>query len=349
MAHIWSHLLGMDVGELEQFVSAMGESPFRSRQLYRWIYNRRETDFVAMTDLGKTLRSRLIETTSVMPIKVVRQQSGSDGSQKLLFELTDGHRIEGVLIPEEKRTTVCLSSQVGCVIGCGFCATGLIGFKRNLTTGEIVGQLIAFEKIAKDPVTNVVIMGMGEPLLNCQALFKAIRLITDPDGIGISRRRFTVSTVGWIPGLEAMIQSGLNVKLAVSLNGTTDSQRQQLMPMASRFPIEQVIRTAGEYARSSGLRVVFGYLLLAGYNDSDDDAERFIKLMANVSCKINIMEYNAIGGSYRRTDPKQTENFVNILRSANLTVMIRASRGGDIDAACGQLAGNYPSGVSELH
>ncbi len=338
----------MDAEEIEQYLATLGQPKFRSRQLYRWIYNRRATDFDQMTDLSKQLRTQLKDLSPILPLKVSELSEGFDSSSKLLFELSDGDFVEGVLIPEEERLTACLSSQVGCALGCKFCATGYLGFLRNLTAGEIVGQLILLEKTAGRLVTNVVMMGMGEPLLNSRSLFKAVKLMTDPNGLSMARRRLTISTVGWIPGIEAMITANLRVKLAISLNGTTEQQRERLMPMASRYPIDKILVAGGKYANHAGIRVQIGYLLLAGFNDSLADARRLVTLVKGIDCKINIMQYNSITLSddsinvpFKRTSEDQRERFVEILRSANLVVTQRTSRGKDINGACGQLAGKH--------
>lgn len=398
--------------ELLEFAALVGQPAYRGRQLYRWLYAERESEFSRMTDLPLTLRQVLSEMAVADPLRVVKEQTGFDGSLKLLLETVDGERLESVLIPEGERLTACLSSQVGCAVGCRFCATGLMGFKRNLTAGEIIAQLFALERACGRRMTNIVMMGMGEPLLNRPALFKAITILTDPDGVGISRRQFTVSTAGWLPGIRAMtreaiegryressvgeiregrrtppptppasggefregnpplplpsIEGGENqlpppsreggkrgiprVKLAISLNATTDEARRDLMPLAGRYPLAETLAAAAEYARVSGERVSINYLLLAGKNDTDDDARRLTRLLAlhttvgrgrggSLLFKINIMEHNDVGAEFTRAMPQRVEAFARILTDAGLTVTVRTSRGRDIAAACGQLAG----------
>jgi len=342
------YLLGKDAAELEELASSLGERAFRGRQLYRWLYVKEADGFAEMNDLAKGFRKRLSEKVMISPVRVDDVSRSAGGSVKLLFALPDGNRVEGVLIPDGERLTACLSSQVGCVIGCRFCATGRMGFIRNLSAAEIVGQFIAMNKAVRMKISNVVMMGMGEPLLNRRELFKAAGLITDPDGLGISRRRFSVSTVGWVPGIEAMRASGLRLKLTVSLNGTTDGQRRKLMPLAARFPLADVLHAAKEYASHTRQRLTFTYLLLAGINDSPVDARRLIKLVSRIPSKINLMEYNEIGGEFRRSDDIVTEDFQEILRSAGLTATLRKSRGLEIGAACGQLAGRYAPGSGRV-
>jgi len=332
-------LMGKTLPELVALVTALKQPKFRAQQLYRWIYARRETEIGEMTDLAKDFRALLEEQYIVSPLTVRAESVGFDGSIKLLFTLHDGAAVEGVIIPEGERTTVCLSSQVGCNLDCRFCATAGIGFKRNLSAGEIVGQLILLEKRAGRPITNVVMMGMGEPLLNRENVFTAARLITDPDGYSLSRRKFTISTAGWVPGIIALTDSGLKIKLAVSLNGSNEEQRARLMPRASHWQLEAIVAAAKEYAYRADIRVQFGYLLLHGINDTAQDAHRLIRLLSGVPAKINVMEYNEIGGEFSRTEPDEADRFAAILRDAGLTVTVRTSRGGDINAACGQLAG----------
>lgn len=338
------YLLGKDAGELEELAVQLGEPSFRGRQIYSWLYTRREKDFAEMTDLAGSLRERLGETCAVSPVNVLDEVRDSDGSCKLLFALPDERRVEGVLIPDGDRLTACLSSQVGCVIGCKYCATGRIGFIRNLSPAEIVGQFTALETAAGRQITNVVMMGMGEPLLNRSVVFKAARLITEPDGLAVSRRRFSISTIGWLPGINAMRENGLRLKLTISLNATTDDQRNRLMPLSARFSLALLMTGAGEYARATRQRVTFSYLLLGGINDSHDDANRLIDLVKRIPCKINLMDYNEIGGTFHRSSISRTEHFQSVLRSAGLTAILRTSRGLEIGGACGQLAGGYRSG-----
>ncbi len=304
-----------------------------------------------MTDLPATFRDLLVEKATLSPLKIIKEQSGFDGSLKLLLEAFDGARVESVLIPEGERMTACLSSQVGCAVGCRFCATGLMGFTRNLSSGEIIAQLFALEQVAGRPMTNIVMMGMGEPLLNRPALFKAIPILTDPEGVGISRKHFTISTAGWLPGIIALTTAVGNqrafprVKLALSLNSTTDEERLELMPLAGRYPLLETLAAAGEYARVSGERVSVNYLLLAGKNDSDSDAKRLGRLIkeaggraSDVLFKTNLMEYNDVGAEFLRASPIRRETFARILSDSGLNITVRTSRGGDIAAACGQLA-----------
>lgn len=360
----------MTEAELVEFAGLMNQPPFRGRQLYRWLYAEREAEFEQMTDLPLAIRNILPKMASADPMKIVRQLDGSDGSLKLLLEAEDGLRVESVLIPEGERLTACLSSQVGCAVGCSFCATGLMGFKRNLTAGEIIGQLFAVERTYGRRMTNVVMMGMGEPFLNRPALFKALPILADPDGVGLSRRHITISTAGWLPGIRALIEAARTgayrdksiediregkaheavgksrernrfprVKLALSLNAVTDEERLRLMPLAGRYPLKALIAACGAYAEISGERTSINYLLLAGENDSSAHAQRLAALAQGGFFKIGLMEYNEVGESFRRAARAKVDEFVKILTEAGVSVTVRTSRGRDIAAACGQLAG----------
>jgi len=350
-------LLGLNRLELEQFAEHAGLPKYRGRQLYEWLYKRREPEFALMTDLPASLRMTLDEMAVADPVQVVRRKESFDGTVKLLLEMGDGQRVEAVMIPEGERITACLSSQVGCAVGCGFCATARLGFKRNLSAGEIVGQLSALERAFGRRATNVVMMGMGEPLLNRNQVFKAAGLITDPEGVGISRGRFTISTAGWLPGIRAMTSSLVSrsrtdecvlprVNLAISLNATTDDARVRLMPLAGRYPLKEIASAAADYGRASGTQVAFSYLLLAGENESDDDAGRLAALAKHHGFKINLMDYNSVGEGFSRTTASRAEDFFVQLKRNGVDVTLRTSRGADIAAACGQLAGEGPGGSS---
>lgn len=334
-------LIGMSSREMEQFVVRLGEPPFRGRQLYKWIYHHRVTDFDCMSDLSLSFRKQLTQKAIVPSYHPSDEFIDEDESRKYLFQFSDSERIEAVYIPENTRKTLCLSTQIGCPVGCGFCATGKIGFIRNLICGEIIGQFLAIERIVENKITNVVMMGMGEPLLNRRHLFNALRLMTDNDGIGFPQRKITVSTSGWIPGIEAMNKAGLKVKLAVSLNGTTELQRRKLMPLAARWSIPEIMEVTERYSRSSKTKVSLGYVLLNGENDSDQDAHRLAKIANQLGAKVNLMEYNEIHSDFMRSDPERRDRFYNILKDSNLTITLRTSRGTGVTGACGQLAGGY--------
>ncbi len=337
-------LLGLSRQELEQFANQLGQPTYRGRQLYDWLYRKRERDFERMTDLPVEFRQALRMNAEALPLQEVKRSESRDGTVKLLIKTADGYKIEAVAIPEGTRLTACLSSQVGCALDCRFCATARLGFKRNLSAGEIIAQLIMLEHALNRHFTNVVMMGMGEPLLNCDAVFKTACLITDPDGFGLSRNHFTISTVGWLKGIFALTEAVLSqkmpkVKLSISLNALTEEKRRILMPKASRFPINDIIAAARKYAKVSGLPVTLNYLLLSGLNDSLSEAEKLAHWANQYRMKVNLIEYNNIGEAFNRTSPVKREAFIKCMKDAGVVVTARTSRGVDIAAACGQLAG----------
>jgi len=332
-------LKGLTLPELESFVLSQGLERYRARQLFHWMYYRRAKSFDQMTNLRKDLRQRLSEIAELHSVQIDHQQlSPESGAVKFLFQLRDGERVEGVFIPDGRRRTVCLSTQVGCPLGCTFCATGKMGFRRNLTAGEIVDQLIAIERLLDTEATNVVMMGMGEPFLNYENVIKAAQLIANPEGIAISQRKITLSTAGYVPAIYRFANEGHRFKLAISLNATTDELRSQLMPINQKFDLEKLLEAARHYVRKSRKRVTFEYVLIAGMNDSRSDARRLRRLLKGIPCKINLIPYNEIdGGGFQPPDERAVNQFAQWLADFAATVTIRRSQGGDIKAACGQL------------
>ena len=346
-------LKGMLPEELTDFVVNSGERPFRARQLLSWLYEKDVSDLAAMTDLPQSWRTALTAKARVTRLQeLTRRESAIDGTVKFLFGIAGTSSVESVLIVEGKRRTACLSSQVGCPLDCAFCATGKMGFKgRNLTAGEILDQLLrlnAWSGRWQERVTNVVMMGMGEPLLNYDNLTQALRMM-GLDGLGIGGRRITVSTAGYVPGIERLsMEEDLNVGLAISLNATTDDQRSRIMPINRKFPIAQLMGAARDYFERCGRRVTFEYVLMAQVTDSDADARRLAALTRDIPCKINLIPYNelapheaaATGGEvFRRPSSERIDSFRLLLEECapRRTVTLRESRGRDIDAACGQL------------
>ncbi len=297
-------------------------------------------DTEEMTNLSASLRQRLAESCEILYPQLIVTSASPDGAAKILVQFEDGNKVESVHIPEGERHTACLSTQVGCLIGCKFCATGRMGFTRNLTAGEIIGQLFVLERNLDIRSSNIVFMGMGEPLMNTKSVFKTVGILTDPAINGLSSSRITISTMGWLPGIQAMIDQQLKVKLAISLNGTSDEFRQKLMPLAGKYSVASVLEAAHEYSKNSGQRISLSYLLLAGLNDSKKDAHELAKLVSPLPAKVNLMEYNDIGGEFRRSEKDTVEKFYNILKEKGVTVTIRNSRGSEARAACGQLAVN---------
>lgn len=325
--------------ELECVLSALGEKPYRARQLYQWLYQKNARSFDEMTNLAKVLRLKL---AAAYQINCVQQRqaivSQLDGSVKYLWQLSDGLMVESVYMVEERRRTVCLSSQVGCSMGCAFCATGLMGLKRNLTAGEIVDQLIVINSQQAEPVTNIVFMGMGEPLLNYDNVMQAARIFNSEAGAGVAARRITISTAGLVPQIERFTVERQPYKLAVSLNATTDEQRSQILPINKKYPLKKLLPALQNYTRTMRKRVTFEYVMLAGFNDTIADARRLVKLLSPLPCKLNLIPYNENPYFAFKTPGEETINaFIREVYRAPFAVTVRRSKGLDIAAACGQL------------
>jgi 23S rRNA (adenine2503-C2)-methyltransferase len=318
-----------------------GEPAFRATQLCHWIYKRQATDLQQMSDLPEPLRQRLREHVYVSSLTLLRQQQSADGTEKFLFGLEDGNQIETVLIPAGDKRTICVSTQVGCAIGCRFCLTAQGGLVRSLRPAEIVSQVLYFQAPGKTPertFTNIVFMGMGEPLDNFQGTVQAIRILTAEWGLGISPRRITVSTSGLVRRLEAFGRADLKVNLAVSLNATTDAVRTQIMPINKPYPIATLLAACRAFPLAVRQRITFEYVLLRDVNDTLADAKRLVKLMYGLRCKINLLPFNEIPGvPYRRPSEATVQQFQNYLLQHGLSAFVRQSRGRDISAACGQL------------
>jgi len=336
-------LIGQSILELESFAKAMGEKPFRGRQLFDWIYRQQVDDFSAMTDLSKPLRENLVDVL-IHPLKMInRDVSPSKQTRKILFELSDGNLLESVLMKEGKRITVCLSTQVGCAVDCDFCATAKMGFIKNLTAGEIVDQFLQLQKMSEQKITNVVFMGMGEPFLNYKNSIAAADLLHHAKGINMAAWRITISTAGVVPKIRQFTEEKQPYKLAVSLNGTTQDQRLKTMPITQTHTFSNLIKASKDYAYNSRNRITFEYVLMDGINDEPQDAERLLRLLGSIECKLNVIPYNEIGGEYRRPSDEKIEAFMAPLKRASFPVTVRWSKGQDIDAGCGQLATNSTS------
>jgi 23S rRNA (adenine2503-C2)-methyltransferase len=334
------NLLGLTKPELEAFATSIGQQVFRGRQLFRWIFGQGVTDFQKMTDLGKDLRAQLTDVATVTLPKLVKTQWSNDGSTvKCLMELHDGHRIESVWMDEDVRQTLCLSSQAGCALGCSFCATASLGFNRNLTPDEIIGQVMVMESQVGRRPTNIVFMGMGEPLLNLDNVLSTLPILTAGDGFAISHRRITLSTCGIIPGIQRMMEENVKCKLAISLNATDQETRARLMPISKKYPLDDLLNAVREYSKSTRYRVTFEYVLMAGENDRDEDAIRLPKILKGIPAKINLIILNPTDLPYQPPSQEQVSHFETLLRRHKIHVSFRKSRGTDIDAACGQLAG----------
>jgi 23S rRNA (adenine2503-C2)-methyltransferase len=329
------NLKGLPVKHLEKRLVDLGHPAFRGRQLFRWIYQERETDFIKMTDLSKKFRADLAERFELPQLTIHTRMESQDGTIKYLVQLPDGEKVESVYIPTEDRVTLCISTQVGCKMGCTFCATGYMKFTRNLKSWEIVDQLLAVP--TPRPVTNLVLMGMGEPFDNFDEVMKALEIFHDPTGPQIGKRHITVSTVGITKQMQPFVDASLG-KLAISLHGTTDEQRATIMPINRRYPIGELMETCRNLKFRNRDRVTFEYLLIRDFNDSDEDAQRLVKLVKGIPCKINLLAYNENPFiDFKRPDEERVLEFQNILLAHHLTVTYRKSRGRDIAAACGQL------------
>ena len=346
------NLLGMPQASLEAFLTDLGEKPFRARQIMQWIHQRHVNDFESMTDLSKSLRSRLIEVATISLPKQISEQVSADGTTKWLFESGAGQAVETVFIPEETRGTLCISSQVGCALDCTFCATGAQGFNRNLSAAEIVGQVsyanrtLPKRESGKDAISNVVFMGMGEPLANYRNIIPALELLTSDFGYGLSRRRVTVSTSGIVPQLNKLAND-CNVALAVSLHAPNDELRDQLVPINRIHPIRELLEACWRYAASHSNRfITFEYVMLRDVNDSLDHADQLVTLLSGKPAKLNLIPFNPFAGNdFKRSGSATIRRFQSRLREQGLVATTRKTRGDDIDAACGQLAGKVKDRV----
>jgi 23S rRNA (adenine2503-C2)-methyltransferase len=323
--------------ELEGFLQGLGKEKYRAKQIFKWIYQKNVTDFDQMTNLSKEFRNDLSDCAFSSFICPEAEESSPDGTRKYLFRLADGACVESVLIPDEGRNTLCVSSQVGCAMGCGFCLTGSFGLERDLSCAEIVNQVCAVKKL--QDIRNIVFMGMGEPLANLENVTRAVKILISADGLQFSNRRVTISTSGLVPEMEILGRS-VTVNLAVSLNATTDEQRDRLMPVNRKYPIQQLLDACRRFPLPSRRMITFEYVLIGGVNDSLDDAKRFVKLIHGIPAKVNLIPFNEYEQCiYRSPDQAAIDQFHKYLLDRNITVITRSSRGGDISAACGQLKG----------
>jgi 23S rRNA (adenine2503-C2)-methyltransferase len=336
-----SNVIGLQPFELEDLAVALGVSRYRGRQLATWIYRKGVVDLDAMTDLPRDFRARLAETHEIALPELERETPSQDGSRKLVFRLFDDRRVSAVLMPDDGRTTLCLSTQVGCGFGCAFCLTGTMGLDRNLTVDEIVGQLLIANRLldVDERVTHIVFMGMGEPLANYANLVAALRILTDARlGLGYSPRRITVSTVGLVSGIDRLAREDLKVNLAISLHAASDEARGRLMPVNRSWNLEALMAAVRRYPLASRQRVFFEYVMLEDVNDSPEEARRLASILRGVRAKVNLIPFNDWDGSgFRRPALARILAFQAILLDAGITTTVRWSKGEDIGAACGQL------------
>lgn len=332
------NLLELTPEEIVALVEAWEHPAYRGRQLATWVYAKGVADFEAMTDLPKDLRERLRREATVLVPEVASRDESRDGSVKLALRLADGRTVQTVIMPDEDRLTLCVSTQVGCGYACTFCLTGTMGLVRNLTAGEIAGQVWAARAQAGGRLTHVVFMGMGEPLANYAATVKALRILTAPLGFGFSPRRITVSTVGLVQGLERLARENLRVNVAVSLHATTDEVRSRLMPVNRGWGIEDLLAACRRFPLPVRQRMTFEYTLLDGVNASIEDARRLVRLLQGMRAKVNLIPFNEWTGSeFRRPPMERILAFQRVLLNAGVTATVRWSKGEDVGAACGQL------------
>jgi 23S rRNA (adenine2503-C2)-methyltransferase len=334
------NLFGFEEGAIAGVLHELGEPAYRSRQVYSWLYAKRARSFAAMTNLAKALRTRLEEAFVLRWPEIAETRLSSDGTRKYLFALDGGATIESVFIPEETRRTICISTQAGCPLKCAFCLTGIGGYQRNLKTWEILGQVAAVMEGVPPQSTpwNVVIMGMGEPLLNYDATASALRVLMDPEGFAIPPRKLTLSTVGILPALERLMLEPVRPNLAISLHAPNAALRRALMPIEERYPLPDVIEAAKRYPIPSGGLVTYEYVLLRGVNDTEGHARELARLLRSSRCKVNLIPLNpAPEIPFEAPRPEDVDSFGRILAEADVTVSVRRPRGQDILAACGQL------------
>ena len=340
------NLLDYDRAGLREVFAGLGEKPYRAEQVMKWIYHRHVTDFAAMTDVGKALRGKLENAAEIVPPKTLFETQASDATYKWLLGMDGSNAIETVFIPETSRGTLCVSSQVGCGLNCQFCSTGTQGFNRNLSSGEIIGQVfVAAKHLGNVPhqqrkLTNVVMMGMGEPLLNFDNVVKAMSVMRDDLGFGLANKRVTLSTAGFVPMIDKLGEVA-DVSLAVSLHAPNDELRTELVPLNKKYPIDELLAACARYAaRRPRTTITFEYTMLDGVNDQPDHARQLIRLMRRLPAKVNLIPFNPFHGTrFQRSSEEAIRGFQKILLDADVLTMVRRTRGEDIDAACGQLKG----------
>jgi 23S rRNA (adenine2503-C2)-methyltransferase len=352
-------LIGMNLAELEDYVKHLGLEKFRAQQLYKWIYSKSSRSFEEMSDLSKKAQEILANDSRSVPLgslELASKEESKDGTIKFLFKTNDGEFIESVLMQMESiqldgsvkhSVSACISSQVGCAVGCSFCATGTLGFKKNLNANEIIEQVLFMQNLTQQRISNIVYMGQGEPLHNYDEVLNSVKLLRDLVGIGI--RHITISTSGIVPKLDLLAKEGLQITLALSLHDPCDEDRNYLVPINKKWPVFEVLNSLDNFAQTTKRRVTIEYVLLDGINDSDEKAELLGKLIKNIHCNINLIPYNQtnVDDPYKRSQKDRIKAFVGILKktSGNKTITVRKERGHDISAACGQLANKHANAI----
>ena len=334
-------LLNFTKEELQGFMKAHGEPSYRASQIFRWVYQKGILDFSQMTDLGKDLRAKLKELLTISPFEVKKLLSSQDGTLKFLFSLPHGDEIESVVMFYDNRITICVSSQVGCPVGCRFCATGMSGFRRNLFTYEIVGQILFAQKYIGKKITNVVFMGMGEPLLNYDNVIKAIHIINDKEGYNIGQRRMTLSTIGIVEGIKQLAKEKIRPNLAFSIHAPSDEIRDKIVPINKKYPLSKIIPALIEYRKITHRKITLEYVIIKGINDTIQDARILRDIARKLRAKVNVIPLNPVPGlDFLPPEEETIERFARIV-SERVEVSIRKSKGREIQAACGQLRAEY--------
>jgi 23S rRNA (adenine2503-C2)-methyltransferase len=343
-----ANLLGKSAEELREFMQGLGEPAYRGAQMYHALYAERRFEFGAMTNLPAALRERLSREAAIALPQVVRRYASSDGTVRYVLAIGSGGNgldkpanIETVFMPGENRQTICVSTQAGCAVDCRFCLTATLGLVRNLTAGEIVGQVLVAlgdHRAARKPQTNIVLMGQGEPLLNYDAVMASLRILLDPNAIAISPKHATLSTSGILPGIERLAREKVRPKLAISLNASSDEQRDEIMPINRKYPLGKLLEACRNYPLRPWEHLTFEYVLLGGFNDSPEDARRVVRLLANLRAKVNLIPWNPGDLPYEKPDAMRVAEFKAVLTDQDVPAFVRDSRGQDVMAACGQLA-----------
>ncbi|MGC8544846.1 23S rRNA (adenine(2503)-C(2))-methyltransferase RlmN [Athalassotoga sp.] len=311
--------------------------PYRTTQIFDWIYKKHATSFAVMTNLSKQLRERISMKFIIDMPELVKKTKSSDGTVKFLWKYSDGNTVESVILRYPDRITGCISSQVGCPLNCAFCATGMSGYVRNLTSGEILSQILGMEISENEKINNIVFMGMGEPMLNYDEVIKAIHVITDPKAFKISQRRVSISTAGIVDGILKLSEEPLDVILSISLHASTDDKRSMIMPVNKKYSLEDLMEAVKIYQKAKDRRVTFEYILFDKFNDSLDDAQKLVKILKDIKCNVNLIRYNDTGSTFKKTPMDRAEIFEKFLKDNGIEAVIRAEKGEDISAACGQL------------
>jgi len=331
------NILDYSYEELRRKFETMGLEPFRATQLFDWIYKKKATNFFVMTNLSKQTRQFLMEHFEIIIPEPIKASHSSDGTVKFLWKYPDGNTVESVILRYPDRTSACISSQVGCPLNCTFCATGMSGYLRNLTSGEIIAQILGMEKAENERIDNVVFMGMGEPMLNYDEVMRAIHVMTDAKALKIGQRHISISTAGIVEGIIKLSDDPLDVILSVSLHAATDEKRSKIMPVNKRYPLSDLIDALTIYQKAKSRRITFEYILFDGFNDSFEDAQQIVELLKDLKCNVNLIKYNETGSGFSSASAERTSAFEKFLKDHGVEAVVRAEKGADIEAACGQL------------